>query len=567
MDKLELLESLKELTQQEDLLAVSREVSELRTRMEDLLLKEDHAYQVACLDAEERGEEKPERPVDPVREEFFERYFQYQEKRKELQREKKDSEEVNLRKKKGLIERLRQIIEQEENIGAALNAYKEIHDEWKGVGDIPREKRQDVQSDYSRLLEVFFDNIKIYRTLREHDLHRNKQLKEEVIEQVKKLRELPQIKDVEQAIKTLQNDWEEIGPVANETWEELKNAYWDEVRNVYTRIQSFYDERRSELTANIERKKELVKQAGELAAEASFELAKDWDKATETLLKFQEEWKQIGFGPRKENEEVWKEFRAACDAFFDKKKSFFDQLKGQYDKVADRKKKLIDRLEALKDSTDWKKTTDQILSIQKEWKSLGNAGQRYEQKLWKEFRAACDHFFHAKQSHFSSKESEYKENLDKKQALVARIKEAKLPEDKREAVNLLKEFANEFNGIGHVPMKEKDAVYNAFREALDTHYAQLKLEGEEQEKVMFQAKIDTLKASPNADKALYREHGDLMDKMNKLKADILQYENNLGFFANSKGADALRKEVEGKIAAAHRKIDELKRKIAMLREA
>lgn len=566
MNKLELLESLKQLTQQEDLLSVSREISELRTQFDDVLLKEDHAYQVACLEAEEKGEEKPERAEDTVREEFFTTYFQYQEKRKELLKEKVEVESANLRQKKGLIDRLRQVIEKEENIGVALNAYKEIHELWKNVGDIPREKRQEVQSDYSRLLEVFFDNIKIYRTLREHDLHRNRQLKEEVIERVKKLHEIPHIKEVEQAIKSIQNEWEEIGPVANELWEEMKNAYWDEVRKVYTRIQEFYEDRRSELAANIERKKELVAKATEIAEAALYESSKDWEKATEILLKLQEEWKQVGFGARKENEEVWKEFRAACDTFFEKKKAYFDSIKGQYDHVANKKKSLIDRLEELKHSTDWKKTTDQILNIQKEWKSLGNAGQRYEQKLWKEFRAACDHFFAAKQTHFSSKDAEFQENLTKKKAVVAKIEAYQMPDDKKVAIQDLKEFANEFNAIGHVPIKEKDAIYHAFREALDAHYTKLKLEGAEQEKVMFQAKIDSLKSAPNADKALNREHNELMDKMNKLKSDILQYENNLGFFANSKGADALRKEVEAKITAAHRKIDEIKRKITMLRE-
>lgn len=566
MNKLELLESLKHLTQQEDMLAVSREVSELRTQFDDVLLKEDHAYQVACLDAEEKGEEKPERPFDTVREEFFNTYFQYQEKRKELQKAKADAESVNLRQKKGLIERLREVIEKEENIGVALNAYKEIHELWKNVGDIPRDKRQEVQSDYSRLLEVFFDNIKIYRTLREHDLHRNHQLKVEVIERVKKLHDIPHIKEVEHAIKSIQNDWEEIGPVANDLWEEMKTAYWDEVRKVYTRIQEFYEGRRTELAANIERKKDLIAKATELVEAAAHETSKDWEKATEALLKLQEEWKQVGFGSRKENEDAWKEFRAACDAFFDKKKNYFDSLKGQFDKVANKKKSLIDRLEELKHSTDWKKTTDQILNIQKEWKTLGNAGQRFEQKLWKEFRAACDHFFEAKQNHFSSMEAGYQENLIKKNEIVAQIQAYQIPEDKKTAIQDLKEFANAFNAIGHVPIKEKDAVYNAFRSALDAHYTKLKLEGEEQEKVMFQAKIDTLKSAPNSDKALTREHNDLMDKMNRLKSDILQYENNLGFFANSKGADSLRKEVEAKITAAHRKIDEIKRKITMLRE-
>jgi uncharacterized protein YoxC len=567
MNKIELLDALKKLSQSEDILAVSREVAELRHQFDDVLLKEDHQYQVAKLEAEERGETVEERPEDEVREAFFAEYFAFQEKRKALQAEKKAAEEANLRNKKGLIERLRQVISDEENIGVALNAYKEIHEAWKQVGDIPREKRQEIQSDYSKLLELFFSNIKIYRTIREHDLHRNKQLKEEVIEKIKKLADSSHIKEIEQAIKTLQNEWEEIGPVANEAWEELKNQYWEAVRTVYTKIQAFYEERRTELTANLEQKKALVTEAMKVLKETDYSSIKDWEQATEAILKLQEGWKQIGFGPRKENEDVWKEFRAVCDEFFSSKKSFFDGLKSKFDEVANKKQSLIEKLEALKESTDWKKTTDQILAIQKEWKTLGNAGQRFEQKLWKDFRAACDHFFTSKQAHFSSMEEGFAENLIKKQAIIEKLNSTPLPEDKKEALAWLKEVSAEFSAIGHVPMKEKDAIYKAYRDAIDAHYKKLKLEGEEQEKMMFQAKIENLKSSANPDKALNREHHDLMDKINQIKSDILQYENNLGFFAKSKGADTLRKEVENKIAAAHRKMDELKLKIKMLRES
>lgn len=564
MEKASLLESLKSLVQQEDALTVAREVSELRNQFEDVVLEEDRQFQIKQLEAQEKGEAVEERTADSVREEFYKLYNEFRERKTGLQRAKKEAEEANLRRKKVLLERLKDVVEKEENIGAAMTAYKEIHDSWKEVGDIPREKRQDIQSEYSRLLETFFYHIKIYRELREHDLHRNHQLKLDVIQRIQELSKVEHVKDVEQAIKTLQNEWDETGPVGNDAWETLKNSYWDAVRAVYARIQTFYDEKRSELAGNLEQKKEIAVKAQELVKEFASESTKDWETATATLLALQEEWKKIGFGPRKENEEVWKEFRAACDEFFTKKKAFFDNIRGKFDEVATKKQKLVDKLEEIKDSTDWKKTTDQILAIQKDWKALGSAGQRFEQKLWKEFRAACDHFFEAKQAHFSSKDKEFEGNLEKKLELIERVKTAVIPEDKKEALALLKGFATEFNEIGHVPMKEKDRVFNAYKEALDSHYQKLKLEGAEQEKILFQARLDTMKADPNSDRALAREKYDLNDKINKLKSDILQFENNLGFFAKSKGADLLKKEVESKIAAAHRKIEELKSKIKMI---
>jgi hypothetical protein len=386
-----------------------------------------------------------------------------------------------------------------------------------------------------------------------------------VIQKINQLSEITVIKDLEQAIKSLQHDWDEIGPVNNEEWENLKNTYWDAVRAVYARIHEFYEGRRSELSENLEKKKDIARRAQEIVGNAAeLHATKEWEGITAQILALQEEWKAVGFGPRKENEDVWKEFRGACDTFFAAKKQYFDSLRSQFDGVAGKKQELIDKVTALKDSTDWKATTDQILKIQKQWKELGNAGQRYEQRLWKEFRAACDQFFHAKQQHFAEQDKQLEGNLEAKLALIERIKATELPEDKKEALNILKGFSTEYSEIGFVPMKQKDAVYNAYREALNAHYDKLKLEGEEQERVLFQARLDTLKGSPNADRALAKERADLFDKMHKLKSDILQYENNLGFFARSKGADALRKEVEQKISAAQRKIEEIQRKIKQL---
>lgn len=565
MEKLAFLEALKALTVQEDPLAVSREVSELRSKFEDTLLEEQRKFQVAQMEARERGEEVEEAGPDEVREQFYAIYNEYKDRRNGAQDTKKSDESAHLQEKRALIERLRKVIQSEENIGAALGQYKEIHEAWKAVGDIPREKRQEIQSEYSRLLEDFFYHLKIYRELREHDLHRNHQLKLEVVQKIQQLEQVEQIKELEQAIKALQHEWDETGPVNNDDWENLKTAYWDAVRAIYARIHAFYEERRSELSVNLEKKKDIAERAKVLIDNpGDLTQAKGWEQATAQLLALQEEWKAVGFGPRKENEEIWREFRGACDAFFTAKKAHFDQLRTQFDGIAGKKQALIEKVDALKASTDWKATTEQILKIQKQWKEIGNAGQRHEQKLWKEFRAACDEFFNAKQRHFAEQDQELAGNLEAKLVLIERIKTAVMPEDKKEALTILKNFSTEFGAIGFVPMKHKDTVYNAYRDALNTHYENLKLEGEEQDRMLFQARLDTLKASPNADKILARERADLFDKMHQLKSDILQYENNLGFFARSKGADALRKEVELKISAAQRKIEEIQRKIKQL---
>lgn len=565
MEKQTFVDRLNALASQEDILSVSREVNELRAEFEDFCLEEERQQQIAFLEAQERGEEvELDRSPDPVKATFYTIFNEYRDKRAAVSTAKKIEQEANLRLKKNLIERLRTLILEEENIGVAVASYKEIHETWKSIGDIPREKRQDIQSEYSKLLEQFFFNLKIYRELKEHDLRRNFQLKNEVVEKIEALEKQESIKELESAIKALQNEFEETGPVPSDEWETLKERYWTAVKSVYSRIHDFYESKRTELRENIEKKQALLDEVKGFMTTLAATSAKEWDELTQQLLAFQNRWKQIGFGTKKENEELWLAFRQECDTFFARKKDFFDGLRSKYDEVAAAKKKLVERVQAVKDSTEWKQTTDAILRLQQDWKKLGNAGQRMEQVLWKEFRAACDSFFNAKQKHFEDQDKQNEVNLVAKLDIIEKIKSYVLPDDKKQALQALKEFSAAFNAIGKVPFKEKDTVYEAYKQAIDAHYTQLKLEGEEKEKAFFQAKLDTLKASPNADKALDRERREYQMKIEQLKQDIRQYENNLGFFANSKGADSLKKEVESKINAAKRRIDEFKMKLKLL---
>lgn len=560
-----LIEELKNLAQNEDALAVSREINDLKARFDDFMLEEERKEQIAALDAEVKGEEYEPKDLKSIKNAFYEIYMIYRDRRKEQVDAKNAVEAENLKQKKNLLARLEDVIANEENIGAAYNAYKEIHEAWKNVGDIAREKRDEIQKEYSRLLEIFFYNIKIYRELKDHDLKRNQQLKENVIAQLEKLKSQESIKEVETSLKALQNEWDEIGPVLNEEWENLKAKYWENVRAIYDRINQFYDERRSALLENLSKKKQMLVETQELVSGIEeFNSTKAWEEATEKLLALQEQWKTIGFGPRKENEEVWQEFRAYCDQFFASKKVFFSTIQEKFNKIAEAKQAIIDQAKALKESTDWKTTSDKLVQLQKQWKSTGHAGQKLEQRLWSEFRGACDAFFNARQKHFEEQDKALETNLLAKQAVIQSIESYVLPADKKQALNDLREFTAAFNAAGKVPMKEKDAVYNAYKTAIDKHYGQLKLEGAEKEKVLFEARIETLAGSPDAARAFAREKADIRQQIEALKSDILQYENNLGFFARSKGADALRKEVENKINASKSKIEALVRKMKMI---
>jgi hypothetical protein len=565
MEKIEFVNRLKTFVSNEDVLAVSRDVNELRSSFEDFCIEEERVHQVSLLEAQDRGEEVDfTKQPDPIKDEFYSLFTEYKEKRTALVTAQKLEQEANLRLKKNLIDRLKALISEEENIGVAVSTYKEIHEAWKNVGDIPREKRQDIQTEYSKLLESFFYTLKIYRELKDHDLKRNAQLKNEIVAKIQALHAVESVKVIESTIKALQNEFEETGPVPTEEWENLKERYWEAVKAVYARIHDFYETKREELRLNIEKKQTLLTEVETFVANLSAESTKDWEALTATLLGYQDAWKQIGFGTKKENEELWGAFRAACDQFFAQKKVYFESLRASFDKIATAKQTLVDKANALKDSTDWKATSEALVRLQQEWKKLGSAGQRSEQTLWKEFRGACDSFFNAKQKHFEEMDKSNEINLAAKLDIIAKIEAYEAPEDKKQALNDLKEFSAAFNAIGKVPFKEKDTVYNAYKSAIDSHYTKLKLEGEEKEKAFFQSKLDSLKANPNADKLLDREKREFQNQIQTLKQDILQYENNLGFFSNSKGADALKKEVESKINQAKRKIEDYKRKIKLL---
>ncbi|MCE2742774.1 MAG: DUF349 domain-containing protein [Fluviicola sp.] len=566
MEKQTFLDELKALVANEDKLSIGRDVNELRTRFDDFVLEDERKKQVAVLEAKENGENVEfEREDDPIRNEFYEVYKEFKSAWSLALDSKKAIQSENLKQKRSLIARLKDLIANEEHIGAAFNAYKEIHEAWKLIGEIEREKRAEVQAEYSKLLEDFFYNMKIYRELKEHDFHRNEQVKLEVIQKIKDLASNESLRDIEGLIKTYQNEWDEIGPVNKDRWEAIKESYLEVVRSVYERINKFYEDKRAVQADNIEKKQILLSKAVELNSTiADVKTIKDWDEKTQELLSIQEYWKQIGFGPKKENEEVWQLFRTECDSFFARKKAFFDELRSGFDAIVTQKEQIIAQANQLKESTDWKKTSEQLVALQKKWKNLGNAGQKNEQRLWKDFRSACDAFFNAKQGFYDEQDKLNETNLVAKRELISKIQSYVIAEDKQQALADLKEFTNTFNEIGHVPMKEKDGIYTDFKTAIDAHYKSLKLEGEEKEKVLFQSKIETLKSSPNASKLLDREKADLRKQIDTLKQDVIQYENNLGFFANSKGANDLKKEVEKKIEFSKRKIDEMIRKIKMI---
>lgn len=563
------LDQLTALLEQEDLVALNREASELRSQFDDYVLQQEHEMQVEELEAQERGEsvdqEKRKEALLKEKEAFRAAYQEFKEKRRVQKEEAEALEQRNLGLKNGLIKRLSELVRTEENIGAAFATLKEIQEAWKEIGDIPRKKRNEVETEYSHLLDDFFYNIKIYKELKEHDFHRNHQLKLDLIVQLKKLNELSSIKEIDARLKQLQDEWNDVGPVPNEEWDQLKEAYWTEVRSVYNKINRFYEDRRAELQANLDQKKALLEELRALLQQDEvMDTAKAWEKRTEEIIAIQNRWKEIGFGPKRENDALFKQLRSMCDAFFKEKKVFFEGLQGAFNEIAEKKKKLIEQARLVQAGEQSADAANQLKKLQRQWKELGHSGVRHEQKLWKEFRAVCDAYFNARQAQYAEQEKEQEENLKLKKEVLARLQSYELAADKSQALRDLKTLSAEFNAIGHVPIKAKQGLFNDFKAAMDSKYAALKMDESEKEQVLFQAKIETLQASPDAFRQLRGLKDDLRKEIDRHQKEITQLENNLGFFANSKGAQALAKEVEKKVERSRSKIDQLKAQLKLI---
>ncbi|MEZ4923182.1 MAG: DUF349 domain-containing protein [Crocinitomicaceae bacterium] len=564
--KVEIIARLNELAHLDKVLDAVNEFNELTAEFQKLQEEEEHAFEVQKLERIEAGE-KPENIEKPVYEymDDFKRLSQlFKDKKKIEVNAQKDIENANLEKKRALIAALTDLIQNEENIGRAIARFKDIQDSWKEIGAVPREKRQDVQKEFSNLVENFRYNINIYKDIKDHDLNRNLSLKKELLDKLKALLDVEIIKDIEEKLHAIQDEWNAIGGTHQEEWEKIKGEYWDTVNKVYEKIHSFYKSRREERSENITKKKELIEKARSIV-EKEITSHKAWKKLTDKLVALQEEWKTVGYGPKEENNAVWKEFRAICNDFFAKKKDFYGDRNDQFDGVKEAKENMIKEVESLKNSTDWGNTTKQIVAIQKKWKDVGSAGPKHENRLWKEFRDHIDYFFDQKEAHFKNADAAGTANLKAKEEVIKKIQGYKVPADGNKAVQELKEFSSQFAEIGNVPFKEKDRIYKAYKKALDEKYDAIQMDQSEKERLIFESRLDSIKGSDDPERDLDRERSGIRNKLNKLKSEIVKMETNMAFFANADENNPLMKSAIKSLNDAKAEEEALKEQLKAIR--
>lgn len=508
-----------------------------------------------------------EAPKDPHDDRFNELLHILYDREKMLKKMKNEEVQSRIKAKEQVIADLEKLIAEETNIGKAFSTFNELQAKWNEIGNVPNREYKNIQSVYHRHVHNFYYNMKLSKDLRELDFKRNLEHRNQLLTKIESLLQIEAINGIERMISLYRMEWSELGPTPPETIDELRKKYRDLIGQVYQKIRDHYQIRQKEEIANLALKQALLERAKGIAAE-EFDKPKQWQTMTDTLNGIFEEWKKIGYGPKKENEKIWHEFRAALNSFYGKKREFFNAIKKSHKDNKDKKVAIIEKTEAIANAEheDWDIVTKDILNLQKDWKNAGHVEQWEENKLWKRFRDACDKFFNAKRDQFKSRDAEQIENLEKKEELTKRVEVFQASGNTEEDLKALKAFSEEWKAISHVPFKEKQKIWEKFKNALDSKYDGIKMEGKDRHMHKFRNNVEMLSRSDESGNLMRKEQNLIKDKIQKLQSTINQYENNLGFFRNSKNMGGLLAEVESNLTNAKDELKLLKEKLKMFTE-
>jgi hypothetical protein len=560
--KNQLIEKLRELLKSDDIMSIRDAVREIRGEWKAESAKE-RQVQLEAFKAAEHPEDVEFVYVPDEQEAPYQELLKAYEDRIEEHGKKLAAErQKNLELKSEVLNELEALVKDEQNISKAFGSHKALAERWSSIGDVPGDKYHDLHEKWVKLNHEFFYNINIYKSLQEHDLKINQRKKEEMIEESKKLAEVTTINDLEILVRKFHREWLNIGPSPRESFKELGDTFFGILREAQNRIQAHYDEIHAHSDENLSKKKTLVGKMSEILG-MEITNAATWNRWTDEVLKLQEEWRTIGWARKKENEEVWQEFRGLCDLFFSKRKAFMDIKRSSYKDNKEKKEALIENARALQNSDDWKAATDSLKKLQEEWKSVGSADPRDEQKLWLRFRSTCDHFFSRKKENYAKVIDEQAQNLVLKEDMLKELEALEITGNKGADLANLKSFGERWHAVGYVPREKVKEVMDKYNQLLDVKYGQINADREEKEMSSFRSRIANIKGANDGDSKLKRERNFMKDKIEKLKHQIAQYENNMGIFTG-KGAEALRKDIEKKIKATEREIDDIKKKLDML---
>ena len=485
-------------------------------------------------------------PFEVIEAGFKSLYNDYKKERAEYNRQLEKEREDNLAVKQGIIEDLKSLVEKQEDVGSSFPAFREIQNRWRATGPVPAQNYRDINDTYQYYVEKFYDMVKINRDLRDLDFKKNLEAKEALCEAAEKLAEDDNVVEAFRELQKLHEQWKEFGPVAKE----YRDSIWDRFKAatavINKRYQGYFEDQKSKQAENLAAKQHLCELVEEIA-DKEVTSSNEWNALSKEIEDIQKQWRSIGFASKKENQKIYDRFRAACDKFFEKKRIFYTQYKDSMNDNLEKKMALIEQAEALKVSTEWKKATDQFINLQKQWKEIGPVPRKKSEQMWKRFRAACDEFFEARDKQ-SKPENDYYSNLKAKRKLIEDI-EAYDGSDEE----AMQGFAAKWQEIGFVPFKEKDAVNRAYRDAMQAKFPAFGSRSP-------RGGANRAPAKPRSEKDI------LIQRYNTLQSEIDTYENNIGFFAMSKNAESLIKQMQKRIEDAKEELKELEAKIRQAEE-
>ncbi len=552
--KQEVLQRMKEIAQGSDTPAKT-EVDLLKTVFYKLHFAEREAAQREYLEAGGDPEKYQVTP-DEDEEAFKQEMSIIKEKRQKAFLEQEQEKQENLEKKLAIIEKIKAMATSPEEAGKSYSDFKALQQEWKEIKTVPADKANELWRNYQLYVEQFYDLLKLNIEAREYDFKKNLEIKTRLCEAAEKLADEPDVISAFHQLQELHQQYREAGPVAKDLREQVWARFKEASTVINKRHQQHFEQLRAKEEENLQRKTELCEKVEAIAAEEKKGSA-DWEKQTKQIIELQQEWKTIGFAPQKMNVKIFERFRAACDDFFSRKGEFFKDLKAKFAENAEKKRALVEQAQALKDSTEWKKTSDKLIALQKEWKTIGMVPKKLGDQLWNDFLGACNHFFEARNAANAGTRNEEKDNLEKKRSIIAKLKE--LAEEKTEDIQeKVHELVEEYNKTGHVPFKEKDKLYKEYHEITDKLYKEFHISAARRRLDSFKSNLKSM--AERGATALDSERSRLMRRYEQLRQEINTYENNLGFLnASSKKGNSLIDEM-------NRKVEKLKDDLKLTRD-
>lgn len=554
--KQEVLERVKEIAHSDEA-PNKEELDHLKTTFYKLHLAERDTQMKEYL----AGGGDPEKYVllpDDTEEAFKAEMQIIKEKRAKIFLEQEEEKQANLAKKLEIIEKLKAMATSPDEANKSYQEFKNLQQEWKEIKTVPADKANELWRNYQLYVEQFYDLLKLNSEAREYDFKKNLEAKTLLCEAAEKLAEEDDVISAFHQLQDLHQQYREIGPVAKELREEIWTRFKAASTVINKKHQQYFEDQRAKEEENLTKKTALCEKVEEIS-QAEYKHASDWEKATKEMIEIQGEWKKIGFAPQKMNVKIFERFRTANDVFFSKKAEFFKTLKSEYTANAEKKKALVEKAQALADSTEWKKTGDKLIALQKEWKEIGIVPRKQGDQLWKDFLEACNKFFEARNKQNAGTRNEEHANLDKKRDIVKQLNE--LIENAGDNVQQkLQKLTEQYNAVGHVPFKEKDKIYKEYHEALDKIYKTLHINNAKRHLDNFKNNLKNV-AEKGSD-ALDNERGRLLRRYDQLRSEITTYENNLGFLnAASKKGNSLVEEMNRKVQKLKDDLELVKQKI------